>query len=535
MNLINDAWIPVLRESGKGKIAPWQIAEKNDSVLELAAPRPDFQGALYQFLIGLLQTATAPEDHDEWLEWWEEMPDAELIKARFAELAPTFDFDKPDAAAFMQDFNLPEGEAKPISSLLIEAPGGKTVRDNLDHFIKRGTANGLCYSCAAQSLFTLQINAPSGGVGHRVGLRGGGPLTTLVMPTGRTKLWQKLWLNILGHDDIAGIGKSMDASVCPWLGPTRTSEKGGLETRPEDTHPLQVYWGMPRRIRVLFTHDNNGTCDLCGAENTALSHEFITRNYGVNYVGEWVHPLTPYRFDSKKEKPPLSIKGQKGGLGYRDWISLVLARSDDERAAKVTQVFMESRAHEIGAQRSPRLWCFGYDMDNMKARCWYDHILPLFFLDAAQQRNVLDWAGEFIGAAHDVADNLRQQIKAAWFRRPGDVKGDMSAVSQEFWGESETKFYSLLERLAKLPGDQRLAPPELYDEWKRVIQTLAVRIFDNWALASSAEDLDMKRIVTAREELKKKLHTSKPMKELIARSKNEKGGNDGKRSNVSLS
>jgi hypothetical protein len=29
-------------------------------------------------------------------------------------------------------------------------------------------------------LFSLQLNAPSGGKGYRTGLRGGGPLTTLI-------------------------------------------------------------------------------------------------------------------------------------------------------------------------------------------------------------------------------------------------------------------------------------------------------------------------------------------------------------------
>lgn len=43
MNLIRDAWMPVVRaNSGRGLIAPWQIAEQTDPVVELAAPRPDF-------------------------------------------------------------------------------------------------------------------------------------------------------------------------------------------------------------------------------------------------------------------------------------------------------------------------------------------------------------------------------------------------------------------------------------------------------------------------------------------------------------
>jgi CRISPR system Cascade subunit CasA len=67
MNLITDPWIPVIRRNGPDKIKPWQIAETDNPVMELNAPRPDFQGALYQFLIGLVQTCFAPEDEDEWL------------------------------------------------------------------------------------------------------------------------------------------------------------------------------------------------------------------------------------------------------------------------------------------------------------------------------------------------------------------------------------------------------------------------------------------------------------------------------------
>ena len=50
MNLIRDAWISVIR-AGRGKtlIAPWQIAETEDPVMELVAPRPDFQGRCTSF------------------------------------------------------------------------------------------------------------------------------------------------------------------------------------------------------------------------------------------------------------------------------------------------------------------------------------------------------------------------------------------------------------------------------------------------------------------------------------------------------
>ena len=59
MNLINDPWIPIRRKSGtQDIIVPWQLTETDDPVIALSAPRPDFNGALMQFLVGLLQTSS---------------------------------------------------------------------------------------------------------------------------------------------------------------------------------------------------------------------------------------------------------------------------------------------------------------------------------------------------------------------------------------------------------------------------------------------------------------------------------------------
>src|SRR5690606_10811453 len=107
----------------------------------------------------------------------------------------------PQGLAFLQDFTVLDDEPKELAALLIDAPGGKTLKDNLDHFVKGGTLAGACASCTASALFTLQTNAPSGGVGHRVGLRGGGPLTSLLLPENvHASLWQKLWLNVLTEE-----------------------------------------------------------------------------------------------------------------------------------------------------------------------------------------------------------------------------------------------------------------------------------------------------------------------------------------------
>ena len=196
------------------------------------------------------------------------------------------------------------------------------------------------------------------GSGIGSGLRGGGPLTTLLMPEDQeAPIWQKLWLNVLPLEDsgIPMADNPLDPKVLPWMGPTRISDKSGKDTRPEDGHPLQMYWGMPRRIR-LEEPEHTGTCPLCGEEEQPLICGFRTKNYGTNYTDYWIHPLTPFRYDPKKKNPPLSLKGQQGGLGYRHWTGLALGTASNGDtpaiAVKRNQEMLKDDSLRL------RLWCF---------------------------------------------------------------------------------------------------------------------------------------------------------------------------------
>lgn len=521
MNLITDPWIPVIRKNGKDKIMPWQIAEAKNPVIEINAPRPDFQGALYQFLIGLLQTCLAPEDEDEWEERWENPPQSDELEAAFNKVKDAFELYNPNGPAFMQDYDLPDVEHKKIAALLIEAPGEKTLKDNLDHFVKGKQINCLCSACTATALFTLQINAPAGGSGQRVGLRGGGPLTTLIVSEAAgSSLWKKLWLNVLCQEEIA-MAEPMEPSIMPWLGATRLSEKKGAITTPSDVHALQMYWGMPRRIR-LMKNEGSGKCDLCGVQTASVYESYSTKKHGINYDGPWVHPLTPYLFDPEKKKSPLSLKGQKGGLGYRHWLGLALQDAErGNKAATIVRVFNDERGRSLFNSHSASLWCFGYDMDKMKARCWYDSRFPIFALNDRQRINLVDWAGELIRAAREIVKLLRNEVKSAWFHRPGDVKGDMSIIDQQFWEKTESDFYRLLDKLAKLPAETRMAPPEIYLAWFKTLEKSVFQIFEKATLESTPEYLDLKRIISAQQSLRKKFYANKSIKNLKAKATHE--------------
>ena len=525
MNLLEDKWLTVLRRDGdthkiKGL---WQITEDIDSdnpIVDIVAPRADFKGALYQFFIGLIQTTFAPKNEDKWKDFWHTPPTPEQLKQAFLNVKDAF-FIGTDKPAFMQDFELlSDRQSVNITSLLIDTSGGGTF------FIKEGNTNKLSPYWASIALFTLQINAPSGGSGHRTSLRGGGPLTTLVLPneTDQTaSLWKKLWLNILTQQEVIELNCNTEltelSAIFPWLSQTRTSEVGSktFKTEPTQAHPYQMYWGMPRRIRLDFVATEEGNCEISHEPSEQLISHYRTKNLGVNYSSLWLHPLTPYVIDPESKKEPYSIKPQVGGFSYRHWLGLVLDEEgkNHKKSAQIVQVYLKSRQEIMGWDYQPRLWLFGYDMDNMKARCWYETTMPIFPFLQDKKKFLQDHVGKMINAASEVALDIRSTLKQAWFEKPElATKGDLSFTDAQFWQVTEADFYRLLEKLIK-HGDTEKQVSELFEEWKQLLRRQAVTIFDHWALSSSNEDGDMKRVVKAREQLEKWLWGGKSMKALI--------------------
>ncbi|MGB0128944.1 MAG: type I-E CRISPR-associated protein Cse1/CasA [Rhodocyclaceae bacterium] len=518
MNLLTDPWLTMRSRGGEPRaLKPADIADPD--VLDLLAPRPDFRGALHQFLVGLLQTTFAPEDEDDWLALWREPPSVADLEAAFAQWTEHFVLDG-GGKAFLQDATpSPDFADKDIRDLLIDLGAVSNL-----HFNKPERINGLCSACAATALFGLQANAPSGGVGHRVSLRGGGPLTSLLVPKADADspatLWQRLWLNVLPTVVMIQPGGRFDgrarADILPWLAPTRTSEKKGGQTTPDQAHALQAYWGMPRRIRLDWKSAVAGRCDLCGAKSAALLTHYRTKNYGINYTG-WQHPLTPYYLDPKKKELPLSVKGQKGGIGYRHWLGLTLGSADGQpESALVIRHYLTERWDRLqrltpGFQAD--VWAFGYDVDNMKARCWYDATLPTYRVDPERHNEFVLAVGDLIEVAGEAARQLHRAVKAAWADRPRDLK-DEPAVGQSFWAATETLFYRSLEALAQAGGLEPRAKVDTFRAWLTGVRGIGLDLFDDWVTGEYEKDWDIERTVRARKELFDRLNRAKPMKAL---------------------
>lgn len=539
MNLLAESWIPVRAADGQRVwIRPCQLS--HPAWVAFDADRADFNGALAQFAIALLQSSMAPKSVARWKRLLATPPDEAALQAAFEPHAAAFELDG-DGPRFMQDFDLCVNEEEPvgISGLLIDSTN--------EHFVKPNQVRFVCPHCAALSLFTLQTNAPAGGRGHRTGLRGGGPLSTLLRADatdGRLEsLWRMLWLNVLDQGTFDGLGGAADLeephSTFPWLVSIEKIQKTEGDTAPAQVHPLHVYWAMPRRIRLDFDAVSSGACDLCGRDSERRIQQYVTRNYGLNYKGAWKHPLSPYY---QTQEGLLPMHPQPGGFGYRHWLGWVLGMTSEKRrveqATVVAAFFMAQGETDLGI--GLRLWAFGYDMNKMKARCWYESAMPLYDLtgcDTAAQSRIREAVTDWINGAELAASYLRGAVKDAWFSH--DARGEFSHVDASFWSRTEADFYRLLRDLIHAARNRSAEPSaSLAERWLSALQRHVLALFETeWVGTGVIERQNPARIAKAHEQLRKslygpKLRTALALPVEAKPAKKEKAGKAGKASPV---
>ena len=522
MNLILDSkpgLLPVIRANGEREyIAPWQLTTQHETnpIIKLNAPRPDFNGALMQLLIGLIQTTFAPNEDRARArkEPFKKPPSPEQLQQAFTPIAPAFEIDGENVR-FLQDIDsLEKLEPKPITALLIDTAGSET------HFVKHAQT-GFCATCAVMALFTLQTNAPSGGVGHRTSLRGGGPLTTILVysPKGDipASLWRTIWLNILTKEDkFYDSDKTAHEHIFSWLDATRTSnpKAKGCDTTLDDVHPLQMFWGMPRRIRLDTDNTTSGECAICGTFSDKLITHYRTKNYGVNYTGSWDHPLTPYSIDKKGQWLPVHPKS--GGITYRHWLGLV----QENKALKSVPAKIIDNTERFKEFGNLKIWAFGYNMDNMKPICWYESTMPLYYFPTEEEdrKAFMEDVENLINAATEILGNLRSCLKNAWFSEndPRKKGANMAFIDNAFWQNTESCFYTQLAKLQQWyeQTDAEPQPVSVLHPWHRYLHRYTLTEFDRWANCSQIAQLNPKRIAAARSDLFK-FNYKKSIKEML--------------------
>lgn len=522
-SLLDRPWLPVCRVSGvRELVRPSDLTAKikDDPIIRFDWRRADFDAAAREFMINLLATTCWQQvvDEDGWHAWWHDPPDAEALEARFVPFQPAFELDG-DGPRFMQDLEDLKSEPVGIGALLIDSPGANALKRNTDFFVKRGRVTRLSRAAAAMMLFTLQTFAPAGGAGNRTSLRGGGPLTTLALPPGASRdqpptLWHLLWTNVFWstHWDDPSIALT---GLFPWLAPTRLSN-AGESTTPDDVHPAQAFWGMPRRIRLDFVSNTDcSPCDLSGEIDEAIVRSFRTRPHGHDYQG-WsrAHPLSPYYRQKPSDPEWLPMHPQPGRLGYRDWVALVFGDDGDAgkalRAPAAVIPVARARLRDLRLPERPRLLASGFDMDNMKARGFVESQMPLHVFDDQVAAAAEQMIRTMVAAARNVDGALSYWVARALFgdEVPGSDKGERWVARERFWAETEGYFFRHLDELATRLGDgpadeamRRDRSQALRQDWHGVLKRAALRIFDELVPLDDIEERAVGRLVMTRRNL----------------------------------
>lgn len=452
-----------MRDGSRRVIAAWQMADPD--IVALDWPRMDLNIACLELLIGLVYLADSPEDDDDWAE--RRTPDPERLRERLARFEPAFNL-LGEGPRFLQDLEPLTGEPSAPDMLFIDSAGESTEKNNADLMTWRARYPRLPLPMAAMALYAFQAFAPAGGKGNRTSMRGGGPQTTLVNPGGG--LWSLIWANVPNGEP------APSPDFLPWMQKTVVSSSEASKVWPQDRHPAEAFFGMPRRLRLI--------------EQDGAITGVVQRPHGNNYAG-WEHPLTPhYRMKVGAELLPRHPPA--GVFGYRHWLGIVAADKKQEDAglrkrARVVSGWW-SRSKYLGAP-SLEVIVAGWVMSNMKPLDYSFSTAPLIELTEAA---ALALPG-LVEAADQFALALRQAL------RPVLAEGEArEAVREEFFIRSQTDFEARVREL-----QQGHAPAEVARRWRDLTQRLALDLFDTQALPglSERDPKDQQDIVTERQRL----------------------------------
>ena len=202
-NLLKDPFLPVVMRSGAQRWLAFPElvagAKSNgldeDYPVEFNWPRPDFNMASFEFSIGVVSLAFDIREEDDWRPFWTNPPDRDALAEKLAPFVHAF-YLNGEGPRFLQDCESLQGGETPLNCCLLTHQGKTASAKTRDLLTHRDRYAALGLPAAAMTLYTLQAYAPAGGAGNRTSMRGGGPLTALVVPATNgseppVPLWRK--------------------------------------------------------------------------------------------------------------------------------------------------------------------------------------------------------------------------------------------------------------------------------------------------------------------------------------------------------
>jgi CRISPR system Cascade subunit CasA len=239
---------------------------------------------------------------------------------------------------------------------------------------------------------------------------------------------------------------------------------------------------------------------------------YLSRNFGVNYTGPWQHPMTPYRVSAKGERLP--VHGQPSGVSYRDWLGLAQDDAEKGRSPALVVHAVKQDRHRV-RRATPdakaggcRLWAFGYDMDNMKARAWVEGLMPLILVDPEQREDYERNAARLVRAAHHAMRTLAIAVRSALTGRPQDSPRRLDEVETRFTQATEVEFFVLMTRLSA-SSESHSDTASVRKRWLGQLAGAANQVFEESTSGGHFQATDPRRVALAWNSLQQGLRGKK--------------------------
>lgn len=478
-DLLKENWVPVRRRDGRRNfLSPLDLpvaAHEANPATAIDCGRADLSAALREFVAGLYSTALVLPDIETWLERRDAPPTREELSQglnRWGRASFAIDGDGP---RFMQDLDpLTDAEELPIDTLLIDGPNEEMLRKNTDHFQHRGLFPAVSRAAVAAMLFAVQSWSPAGGRGGRTSIRGGGPLSTLVRlapEKAEPNLWRDgIWPNLV--PDLDGAARRSPHSPFPWMRETLVSDKGAI-VPGEEINPFEIFFAMPRRLRLVFAPGEGRLCPITGLADPVMAQGFRRQSFGNNYPSEtYRHPFTPYYRQKEGDPQRLPVRAKPAHGSYRSWSGLVLEESGKKAATREPAEIVSRIRHFAPEDARILIDLHGYEMAQAKAESWVEATMPTpRFVDEKTEAALFRLAKELVEGADQAGQILRVQVLSALHDDPKRARGDVSRIAEALWRATEPHFHRLISGLAA--GDDM----QLRREWLGELRREALRIF----------------------------------------------------------